>query len=98
MVDGDWIVVAETQEIAQKVVDAADGSTLAGNASFEEWTGEAGDDGFMSMYVGKGVTKYLDELGGMGGMGMMGMPGAAMGEDGRADGRTPRRSPRSSSR
>ncbi len=82
VVDGDWIVVAETQEIAQKVVDAADGSTLAGNASFEEWTGEAGDDGFMSMYVGKGVTKYLDELGGMGGMGMMGMPGAAMGEDG----------------
>lgn len=82
VVDGDWIVVAETPEIAQKVVDAADGSTLAGDVSFEEWTGEAGDDGFMSMYVGKGVTKYLDELGGMGGMGMMGMPGAAMGEDG----------------
>jgi hypothetical protein len=78
VVDGDWIVVAETPEIAQKVVDAADGSTLATNSSFEEWTGEAGDDGFMSMYVGKGVTKYLDELGGMGGMGMMGMPGAAM--------------------
>ncbi len=86
VVDGDWIVVAETPEIAQKVVDAADGSTLAGNASFEEWTGEAGDDGFMSMYVGKGVTKYLDELGGMGGMGMMGMPGAAMGEDGTTSG------------
>ena len=81
VVDGDWIVVAETPEIAQKVVDAADGSTLAANASFEEWTGEAGDDGFMSMYVGKGVTKYLDELGGMGGMGMMGMPDATM-EDG----------------
>ena len=86
VVDGDWIVVAETKEIAQKVVDAADGSTLAGNASFEEWTGEAGDDGFMSMYVGKGVTKYLDELGGMGGMGMMGMPGAAMGMPGAAMG------------
>jgi hypothetical protein len=76
VVDGDWIVVAETQEIAQQVADAADGSTLADDASFAEWTGEAGDDGFMSMYVGKGVTKYLDELGGMGGMGMMGMPGA----------------------
>ena len=78
VVDGDWIVVAETPEIAQDVVDAADGSTLAGDAAFEQWTGEAGDDGFMSMYVGKGVTKYLDELGGMG---MMGMPGAALGED-----------------
>jgi hypothetical protein len=81
VVDGDWIVVAETPEIAQEVVDAADGSTLAGSSSFEEWTGQAGDDGFMSMYVGKGVTKYLDELGGMGGMGMMGAP-SAMGEDG----------------
>lgn len=77
VVDGDWIVVAETPEIAQEVVDAADGSTLAGDAAFEQWTGEAGDDGFMSMYVGKGVTEYLDELGGMGGMGMMGMPAAS---------------------
>lgn len=83
VVGGDWIVVAETKEIAQQVVDAADGSTLAADASFEEWTGEAGDDGFMSVYVGKGVTKYLDELGGMGamgGMGMMGMPGSPMDE------------------
>ena len=35
---------------------------LAGDASFEEWTGEAGDDGFMSMYVAQGRAKYLDEL------------------------------------
>jgi hypothetical protein len=69
VVDGDWIVVAETQEIAQQVVDAADGSALAGDAAFERWTGEAGDDGFMSFYVAKGVTKYLDDLGGMGMMG-----------------------------
>ena len=41
--------MAETKEIAQQVVDAADGSTLAGDASFEQWTGEAGDDGFMSV-------------------------------------------------
>ena len=73
VVDGDWIVLAETKEIAQQVVDAADGSSLAADSSFAQWTGEAGDDGFMSMYVAKGVTKYVDDLGGLG---MMGMPGA----------------------
>jgi hypothetical protein len=73
VVDGDWIVLAETKDIAQQVVDAADGSTLADDAAFGEWTGEAGDDGFVTMYVAKGVTKYLDDLGGMG---MMGMPGS----------------------
>ncbi len=78
VVDGDWIVLAETKDIAQQVVDAADGSTLADDAAFGEWTGEAGDDGFVSMYVAKGVTKYLDDLGGMG---MMGLPGAPLAGD-----------------
>lgn len=82
VVEGDWIVLAETEEIAQQVVDAADGSTLAADSSFQEWTGEAGDDGFMSMYVGQGVTKYLDEIGGMGAMGMMGVPGSPLTEGG----------------
>jgi hypothetical protein len=73
VVDGDWIVLAETKDIAQQVVDAADGSSLAADSSFEQWTGEAGDDGFMSIYVAKGVTQYVEDLAGMG---MMGMPGA----------------------
>lgn len=79
VVEGDWIVLAETKDIAQQVVDAADGSTLAADSAFQEWTGEAGDDGFMSMYMGKGITQYVEDLAGMGGMGMMGMPGAGLG-------------------
>ena len=75
VVEGDWIVLAETKDIAQQVVDAADGSTLAADSSFQEWTGEAGDDGFMTMYVAKGVTTYLEDLAGMG---MMGMPGSML--------------------
>jgi hypothetical protein len=75
VVEGDWIVLAETEEIAQQVVDAADGSSLAADSSFAQWTGEAGDDGFMSMYVAKGVTKYVEDLAGMG---LMGMPGASL--------------------
>lgn len=85
VVDGDWIVLAETKEIAQQVVDAADGSSLAADSSFAQWTGEAGDDGFMSMYVAKGVTKYVEDAAGMGMLGMPGSPFApapdAMGMD-----------------
>ena len=73
VVDGDWMVVAETEEIAQQVVDAADGGTLAGDAAFGQWTGEAGDDGFMTMYVAKAAAQYLDDAAGMGAM-LGGMP------------------------
>jgi hypothetical protein len=62
------MVVAETEEIAQRVVDAADGSTLAGDAAFGEWTGEAGEEGFMSFYVAKAAAQYLDDAAGMGAM------------------------------
>ncbi len=59
VVDGDWMVIAETDEIAQQVVDATDGGTLSGDSAFGQWTGEAGDDGFMSMYVAKGAVDLL---------------------------------------
>jgi hypothetical protein len=79
VVDGDWMVISETKEIATQVVDATDGGTLADDAAFGTWTGEAGDDGFMSFYVAKGVTKYADQLGGMGSM--MGGPLMMQGAD-----------------
>ncbi|HEX7188280.1 MAG TPA: DUF3352 domain-containing protein [Actinomycetes bacterium] len=68
VVDGDWMVVAETEEIAQQVLDATDSGTLADDAAFGEWTGEAGDDGFMTMYVAKAAAQYLDDAAGMGAM------------------------------
>ena len=74
VVEGDWMVLAETKDIASQVVDAAGDGSLSGDASFEKWTGQAGDDGFMSVYVAKGVTSYLDDLGGF-------SPGSMMGGD-----------------
>lgn len=68
VVDGDWMVVAETEGIAQQVVDAADGASLAGDAAFGRWTGEAGDEGVMSFYVAKAAAQYLDDAAGMGAM------------------------------
>lgn len=82
VIDGDWMVLAETEEIAQEVVDAADGASLAGDASYAKWTGEAGDDGFMSFYVSKAAAQYLDDAAGMGSMfGGMPTPGEQMGEE-----------------
>lgn len=66
VVDGDWLVLAETKETAQKVVDDAGSGSLADDEAFGTWTGEAGDDGFMSFYVAKGAAKYLGEAAGMG--------------------------------
>ena len=77
VVDGDWMVLAETREIAEQVVDAADGATLADDASFATWTGEAGGDGFMSIYVAKGVTKYAQDAADMG---LLGSPFAMPGQ------------------
>lgn len=86
VVDGDWMVIAETEEIAQQVVDAADGATLAGDASFDQWTSEAGDEGFMSFYVAKAAAQYLDDAAGMGAMlGGMATPGEQMGGEGVPD-------------
>jgi hypothetical protein len=73
VVDGDWMVIGETEEIAQQVVDAADGASLAGDAAFGQWTGEAGEEGVMSFYVAKAAAQYLDDAAGMGAM-LGGMP------------------------
>ncbi len=54
-------------------MDAADGASLAGDASFDQWTSEAGDEGFMSFYVAKAAAQYLDDAAGMGAM-LGGMP------------------------
>jgi hypothetical protein len=86
VVDGDWMVVAETEEIAQQVVDATDGASLAGDESFDQWTSEAGDEGFMSFYVAKAAAQYLEDAAGMGAMfGAMPAPGGQMGDEGVPD-------------
>ncbi len=87
VVDGDWMVIGETKEIAQQVVDAKDGGTLASDSAFGQWTGEAGDDGFMTMYVAKAAAQYLDDAAGMGSMlGDMSMDGGMEGMDGTTPG------------
>lgn len=87
VVEGDWMIVAETEDIAGDVAAAAEKGTLADDSAFGQWTNEAGDDGFMSFYVSKAAGKYLVELGAMGpmGSGLMGGTTDPFAEDGATD-------------
>lgn len=90
VVEGDWAVVAETEDIAQQVVDATGEGTLADDESYQEWTDEVGDPGVMSMYAapeaGEFLATFVEQLG----QGMVpGLPGAVPPMDGGATGELP---------
>lgn len=62
VIDGDWMVMAETKKVAQQVVDGAAKGTLADDESFQRWTGEVGDPGIVTMYAAKGAMPALVRL------------------------------------
>ncbi len=77
VVEGDWAIVAETDDIAQQVVDATGEGTLADDETYQDWSDEVGDAGIMSMYAAPEAGKFLAELVGQMGSGMVpGLPGA----------------------
>ncbi len=80
-VEGDWLVLAETDEIADQVVEAGGSGTLADDAAYGKWTGEAGDDGFMSFYVAKSAAQYLGDVAELGAP-LTGMSSDSMGGSG----------------
>ncbi|GHJ58204.1 hypothetical protein NOK12_07230 [Nocardioides sp. OK12] len=63
VVEGDWMVVAETPEIAEGVVDAAAEGSLADDDDFQRWTGEAGDEGVLTAYAAPEALGVLADLG-----------------------------------
>ncbi|MGZ5405299.1 MAG: DUF3352 domain-containing protein [Nocardioides sp.] len=77
VVEGEWAIVAETEDIAQQVSDATGEGTLADDETYQDWTDEVGDAGVMSMYAAPEAGQFLAEaLGTFGGVGMF--PGMAM--------------------
>lgn len=62
VVDGDWAVLAETESIAQKVVDKTGEGTLAADSDYQKWTGELGDAGVVNMYAAPEAGRYLAQL------------------------------------
>ena len=58
-IDGDWAVIAETDEIAESVSDDAAQASLAEDDDFQKWVGEAGDSGIVTVYAGPAMGDYL---------------------------------------
>ena len=87
-IEGDWAVLAQTDDLAKQVTDDAAKGTLADDADFQKWTGEAGDPGVMTLYAapeaGQFLAKMGQDLGGMlGGSGYASSSGmgSGMGSD-----------------
>jgi len=59
VVDGDWAVIAETEDVAKQVVDDTDNGTLADDEDYQHWTDEAGDDGILTIYAAPGSGEQL---------------------------------------
>jgi hypothetical protein len=58
-VEGDWAVVAETDEIAERVLaDGAEGS-LADDSAYQTWIERAGDPGILTAYVAADAADAL---------------------------------------
>ena len=68
-INGDWAVIAETDKIAQGVVDDAEKSSLSDDADYQKWTDAVGDPGIVSMYAapeaGDFLAKNLADMTGM---------------------------------
>src|SRR6478672_8326731 len=58
-IDGDWAVIAETQDVAQGVADDAAKASLSDDADYQNWTGEVGDAGIINMYAAPAAGAYL---------------------------------------
>lgn len=58
-IDGDWAVIAETQDVAQGVADDAAKGSLSDDADYQKWTGQVGDAGVINMYAAPSAGEYL---------------------------------------
>ena len=76
--NGDWVVLAENEGIAQDVVDAAGDGSLSDDGDYAKWTEAAGDPGIVSMYAAPEAGEALLQLSGVG---MFGSYGEGYAED-----------------
>ncbi|QCW50434.1 DUF3352 domain-containing protein [Nocardioides dongxiaopingii] len=68
-VQGDWVVLAETDELAQEVTDAATDAPLSDDDDFQRWTDAAGDEGILTAYAAPAAGPLLAEaVGSFGGL------------------------------
>ncbi len=58
---GEWAVLAETDELAEAVTDAAADAPLSDDDDFQRWTGAAGDHGVLTAYASPEAGDLLAE-------------------------------------
>jgi len=59
-----WAILADSQDYAEKVADAADRSTLADDATYQKWTKAVGEAGVLNAYASPDAGRYLaDKMG-----------------------------------
>lgn len=64
-VSGDWLLLAESDELARAAVQSAQEGTLADDETFRARMDEAGEPGVLSLYAGPSAGAYvLEELNG----------------------------------
>ncbi|WP_411283003.1 DUF3352 domain-containing protein [Lapillicoccus sp.] len=68
-VAGDWVLLAESDDVAEEVAAQAGESSLADDEDFVRWTDEAGDPGIISGYVAPEAGALLAKLAEEGGAG-----------------------------
>jgi len=66
-IEGEWAVLAETQEIVDDVTASAAESSLADDEDYQTWTDEAGDAGILTAYAAPEAGAVIaDAIGGFG--------------------------------
>lgn len=66
-VSGDWAILAESDTVAQHVVDLAEEGTLADDDTYQKWTDQVGEPGVMTLYAapaaGDDMLDFLESEG-----------------------------------
>jgi Protein of unknown function (DUF3352) len=61
VVQNGWAVLADTQDYAEKVADAAARSNLADDATYQRWTKAVGEAGVLNGYAAPTAGRYLGD-------------------------------------
>ena len=62
VVGDDYLIASDSAEHARAVLDGGRAKPLADDAAYRRWTGEVGDAGVVSFYVGKQAASYGGQL------------------------------------
>jgi hypothetical protein len=61
VIEGEWAVVAETEDLAQQVVDAAQDDPLSDTDAYQKWTDAVGDPGIVNAYASPEAGSFIAE-------------------------------------